>query len=62
MWSELFQQVVPSAHLKEYLLAMQMLAVPFKERPAEHAAHQKIIANLLFEVPQGRGGSTRDDD
>lgn len=40
----------------EFLLAMQMLAVPFEQNPAEHAAHQEMKANLLFEVPQEQGG------
>lgn len=34
---------------------MKMLAELFEENSAEHAAHQEIIANQLFKVPQERG-------
>ncbi|WP_456289321.1 hypothetical protein M1D70_05165 [Paenibacillus sp. AK002] len=44
--------------MKEYLLAMRMLTVPLREKSGEHAGHQEMIANLLFELGQ-EWGSTR---
>lgn len=56
-----FPQVVPSVHLKEYLIDMQMLRNRSKEKPAGHAAHQEMKANLLFELGQ-EWESTREDN